>query len=137
MAIVEENFRRLENDYDVDDEMHFLHLQFKCDGQPFPAVEGRLGFPLTGYRVSQRTTAKDLLPKVPKPAADERLECVLDVARVLALWWGSGSVSVKVKKIRDKNCLAINPKSVAVAYAFFKSRCSHVAAMAGLVPQGA
>lgn len=57
--------------------------------------------------------------------------------RVFALWWGSESVSAKVKKVRGQDCLAITPKSAAVAYGFFRSRCSHGAVMAGLVPQGA
>ncbi|VDL78028.1 unnamed protein product [Nippostrongylus brasiliensis] len=35
----------------------------------------------------------------------------------------------------DKKCLAINPKSVAMAYAFFRSSCTRVAMMTGLVPR--
>ncbi|VDO92581.1 unnamed protein product [Heligmosomoides polygyrus] len=125
---------KLENDYDVDDDMHFLHLRFRCDGQPFPAVDGRPGFPLPSCRVSQMTIVSDMLPTVPPPAAEEKVECVLDAARVLAVWWGTGSISEKCRRIMDKTYLAINPKAVAVAYLFFRRRCTHVAVMSGMVP---
>ncbi|KAK6036274.1 hypothetical protein COOONC_26221 [Cooperia oncophora] len=68
---------RSKDEYDVADVMHFLHVGFRCDGQPFPA---------SYYSVGQ------LLSVVPQPACDERIECVLDAARVLAIWWDSGSV---------------------------------------------
>lgn len=126
--------QRLENDYDVDDDMHFLHVRFRCDGQPFPAVDGRPGFPLPSCRVSQMTIVSDMLPTVPPPAAEEKVECVLDAARVLAVWWGTGSISEKCRRIMDKTYLAINPKAVAVAYSFFRRRCTHVAVMSGMVP---
>ncbi|KIH59824.1 hypothetical protein ANCDUO_09932 [Ancylostoma duodenale] len=69
---------RNEDDYDVVDPMHFLHVKFACDGQPFPSVSGRPGFPLTQCRCSQNIVVGDLLPMVPQPAYDERVECVLD-----------------------------------------------------------
>ncbi|KAK6061360.1 reverse transcriptase [Cooperia oncophora] len=64
---------RLEDAYDVNDNMHFLHMLFKCDGQNFPQMDGRNGFPLAGCRVGQNTFVHDLLPVVPQPAADEEL----------------------------------------------------------------
>ncbi|KAK6018546.1 zinc knuckle [Ostertagia ostertagi] len=128
---------RLENDYDVDSSMHFLHVRFKCDGQSFPSIDGRPGFSLSACRCSQKTTVSDLIPSVPPPAAGERVQCVLDAARALAIWWGEGSISCKVQRIVNSSYLALNPKSVAVAYCFFKSRCSHVALMSGMVPQDA
>ncbi|XGW28157.1 hypothetical protein V3C99_008173, partial [Haemonchus contortus] len=137
ISIRRDSFFRLENDYDVDSSMHFLHVRFKCDGQSFPSVEGRPGFPLSSCRCSQQITVSDLLPSVPPPAAGERIQCVLDAARVLAIWWGEGSVSCKVQRIMDSSSLALNPKSVAVAYCFFRFRCSHVALMSGMVPQEA
>ncbi|KAK6061638.1 hypothetical protein COOONC_00694 [Cooperia oncophora] len=39
--LVASNFwRQSKDEYDVADVMHFLHVGFRCDGQPFPAVEG-------------------------------------------------------------------------------------------------
>ncbi|KAK6056783.1 zinc knuckle [Cooperia oncophora] len=127
----------LENDYDVDSTMHFLHVRFKCDGQSFPSVDGRPGFDLSRCRCSQKTTVSDLIPSVPPPASAERVQCVLDAARVLAIWWGPGSIMCKAQRIADSSYLALHPKAVAVAYSFFRSRCSHVAIMSGLVPQEA
>ncbi|VDL67784.1 unnamed protein product [Nippostrongylus brasiliensis] len=114
--------------------MHFLHMTFQCDGQPFPAVEGRPGFPLYPCRCGRRTEVCDLLPAVPPPAAEDKIECVLEAARVLSIWWGSGSISMKCQRIMNKAFLSINPKAVAVAYSFFKMMCTHVAIMSGLVP---
>ncbi|KAK5969000.1 Integrase catalytic domain-containing protein [Trichostrongylus colubriformis] len=122
---------------EVSDSMHFLHVKFRCDGQPFPAIEGRAGFPLDSCRCSRSTYVRDLLPDIPPPAVDERVECVLDAARVLSIWWDVGSISLKVQRIMDKSYKALKPKAVGFAYAFFRHRCLHVAIMAGSVPQGA
>ncbi|KAK6059014.1 hypothetical protein COOONC_03390, partial [Cooperia oncophora] len=128
---------RSKDEYDVADVMHFLHVGFRCDGQPFPAVEGRASFPLDSCRCSRTTRVGQLLSVVPQPACDERIECVLDAARVLAIWWDSGSVSLKVQRIMDKSYKVLTPKAIGFAYAFFRHRCLHVSIMAGTVPQEA
>ncbi|KAL6723814.1 hypothetical protein Aduo_018780 [Ancylostoma duodenale] len=125
---------RIEDDFDVVDPMHFLHVKFACDGQAFPSVNGRPGFPLTQCRCSQNIVVGDLLPMVPQPAYDERVECVLDAARALAVWWGPGSISLKVQRIVDKSYMALTPKAVAFAYAFFRAKCMHVSIMTAMVP---
>ncbi|KAK5974308.1 hypothetical protein GCK32_006545, partial [Trichostrongylus colubriformis] len=136
--VMNENTRfRVEDEYEVSDSMHFLHVQFRCDGQPFPAIEGRAGFQLNSCRCSRSTYVKDLLPDIPPPAVDERVECVLDAARVLSIWWDVGSISLKVQRIMDRSYKVLKPKAVGFAYAFFRHRCLHVAIMAGSVPQGA
>ncbi|KAK6033275.1 hypothetical protein OSTOST_00503 [Ostertagia ostertagi] len=111
---------RAVDEFDVNDTMHFLHVMFKCDGQPFPAVDGRSGFMLHQCRCSRSICVGDLLPMVPQPAREERVACVLDAARVFAIWWGTGSISLKVQSIVDKSFLANSPKAVGYAYAFFR-----------------
>ncbi|VDO85689.1 unnamed protein product [Haemonchus placei] len=128
---------RLEDEYEVADTMHFLHVKFRCDGQPFPALEGRAGFPLETCRCSRNTFVKDMLSEVPQPACEERIECVLDAARVLSIWWDPGSISLKVQRIMDRSYQVLRPKAVGFAYAFFRHRCLHVGIMAGTVPQKA
>ncbi|KIH58474.1 hypothetical protein ANCDUO_11320 [Ancylostoma duodenale] len=135
--IVDESSFRLEDEYDVKDSMHFLHMQFRCDGQSFPSIEGQPGFPLPSCRCSQTIVAGDLIPTLPQPAFDERIECVLDAARVLAIWWGQGSISQKVHYITDRTVFALNPKAVGYAYAFFRTRCNHISIMSAAVPREA
>ncbi|KHJ98572.1 zinc knuckle [Oesophagostomum dentatum] len=129
--------KEIEDEYDVKDAMHFLHMQFRCDGQSFPSVNGKPGFPLPFCHCSQTICAGDLVPSLPQPAFDERVECVLDAARILAIWWGEGSISQKVHNIVDRGFLALNPKAVGYAYAFFRARCNHVSIMAATVPREA
>nr|CDJ92637.1 unnamed protein product [Haemonchus contortus] len=126
---------RLEDEYEVANTMHFLHVKFRCDGEPFPALEGRAGFPLETCRCSRNTFVKDVLSEVPQPACEERIECVLDAARVLSIWWDPGSISLKVQHIMDRSYQVLRPKAVGFAYAFFRHRCLHVGIMAGTVPQ--
>ncbi|EYC44820.1 hypothetical protein Y032_0448g1637 [Ancylostoma ceylanicum] len=114
--------------------MHFLHVKFACDGQPFPSLNGRPGFTLSQCRCSQNIVVDDLLPMIPQPAYDERVECVLDAARALAVWWNPGSISLKVQRIVDKSFMALTPKAVAFAYAFFRAKCMHVSIMTAMVP---
>lgn len=40
-------FERFEDEWDVIDPMNSLHVKFRCDGQPFPSLNGRPGFPLS------------------------------------------------------------------------------------------
>ncbi|KAK6062095.1 hypothetical protein COOONC_00244 [Cooperia oncophora] len=117
---------RSKDEYDVADVMHFLHVGFRCDGQPFPAVEGRGSFPLDSCRCSRTTRVGQLLSVVPQPACDERIECVLDAARVPS-----------DMRIMDKSYKVLTPKAIGFAYAFFRHRCLHVSIMAGTVPQEA
>ncbi|VDL83425.1 unnamed protein product [Nippostrongylus brasiliensis] len=124
-------------EFKVADEQHFLHVTFRCYGQPFPEFKGKPGFPLHTCRCSKELFVKDLLSAVPSPAAEERIECVLDAARVLTIWWGLGSISRKVQRILDREHLAVNTKAIGVAYAFFRAKCSHVLLMSALVPQNA
>ncbi|KAL6726737.1 hypothetical protein Aduo_008677 [Ancylostoma duodenale] len=135
--VVDEINEVLEDEYDVKDSMHFLHMQFRCDGQSFPSIEGQPGFPLPSCRCSQTIVAGDLIPTLPQPAFDERIECVLDAARVLAIWWGQGSISQKVHYITDRTVFALNPKAVGYAYAFFRTRCNHISIMSAAVPREA
>lgn len=58
---------------------------------------------------------RNLLPDVPLPAGNERVECVLDAARIFAIWWDAGSISRKVQKIVDKSALAISTRAVGMA----------------------
>ncbi|VDP45495.1 unnamed protein product [Heligmosomoides polygyrus] len=46
---------------------------------------------------------------------------------------GPGSISAKSQRIMDRHYLALSTKAMGVAYAFFRTRCSHVLLMAGLV----
>ncbi|EYC16809.1 hypothetical protein Y032_0032g2506 [Ancylostoma ceylanicum] len=127
---------RVENEYDVSSELHFLHVQFRCSGQPFPAVDGRPGFALDGCRCSASIVASDLIPTLLPPAADVRIECVLDAARVLSIWSSTGSISAKQQAILDPSVKMLNPRALAHAYVFFRHRCSHIAMMTALVPPG-
>ncbi|VDO71278.1 unnamed protein product [Heligmosomoides polygyrus] len=72
MAVVDDNLCGLESDYDVDDDKHFLHLRFRCDEQPFPAVDGRPGFPLPSCHVSQMTIVPRSLRPAGKPLVGSR-----------------------------------------------------------------
>ncbi|VDO20406.1 unnamed protein product [Heligmosomoides polygyrus] len=81
-----------------------------------------MNFPLSTCQCSQQLVVRDLLVNVPQPAAHERIECVLDAARVLAVWWGPGSIALKGQRIVDRNYLALSTKAMGVAYAFFKAR---------------
>ncbi|RCN47701.1 hypothetical protein ANCCAN_06266 [Ancylostoma caninum] len=126
----------VENEYDVGSELHFLHMQFRCSGQPFPAVEGRPDFALHGCRCSSTIVASDLIPTILPPAADVRVECVLDAARILSIWSSTGSNTAKQQAILDPSVKVLNPRALAHAYVFFRHRCSHIAMMTALVPPG-
>ncbi|VDO61993.1 unnamed protein product [Haemonchus placei] len=59
---------RLEDEYEAANAMHFFHVKFLCDGQPFPALDGRAAFPLETCRCSRNTFVKDILSEVVQPA---------------------------------------------------------------------
>ncbi|KAL6730447.1 hypothetical protein Aduo_001423 [Ancylostoma duodenale] len=46
-------------------------------------------------------------------------------------------ISQKVHQIVDRSVLALNPRAVGYAYAFFRSRCNHVSIMTAMVPKEA
>ncbi|VDP42038.1 unnamed protein product [Heligmosomoides polygyrus] len=134
-VLTESAYFSTEEEIVVPNEQHFLHVRFRCMGQQFPETNGRRGFQLSTCCCSRELVVKDLLMAVPSPAAEERIECVLDAARILTLWWGPDSISKKVQWICDRNHLALNIKAVGVACAFFRAKCSYVLLMCGLLPQ--
>ncbi|RCN42760.1 hypothetical protein ANCCAN_11243, partial [Ancylostoma caninum] len=93
--------RGAEKEFDVKDEMHFLHGQFRCMGQPFPMIPDH---PMTADVASKchcsgMIRAVNLIPTLPAPACDHRIENVLEAARVLAIWNGSGTLKEKLRWI--------------------------------------
>ncbi|EYB98415.1 hypothetical protein Y032_0131g1611 [Ancylostoma ceylanicum] len=124
---------RSEREFDVNDEMHCLHGRFRCQGQPLPLMEGVPQMDMSQCNCSASITAVELIPDLPQPAQSHRVECVLEGARVIAIWQGLGTLAEKVKWILDPFHRRITPKSVALSYAFFRSRCLHISIMAGAV----
>ncbi|VDO25185.1 unnamed protein product [Heligmosomoides polygyrus] len=108
---------RSEKEFDVTDAMHFLHAQFRCQGQPFPC-QGIRAFPQIN---------------VPQPASDHRVETVLEAARVLAIWNGIGTLTDEVKWTCDPFHRRVTPPSVGLAYAFFRTRCLHISICTSMV----
>ncbi|VDO78406.1 unnamed protein product [Haemonchus placei] len=82
---------------------HAKHLKiaFKCDGQISPSVNERPGSPLSSRRCSQKIIVSHLIPSVPPPAAGERIQCVLDAARVLAVWKGAKTTLFYYRSFRE------------------------------------
>lgn len=78
----------------------------------------------------------DLIPETPQPANHHRVDCVLEGARVIAIWQGAGSRAEKAAWILDPFHRRITPRSVALSYAFFRSRCVHVSVFAGIHANG-
>ncbi|KAL6729628.1 hypothetical protein Aduo_000667 [Ancylostoma duodenale] len=74
------------------------------------------------------------LPELPEPAHSHRVENVLEAARVIAIWQGYGTLAEKITWMTNPEHRRISPRSVALAYAFFKSRYMHIAIMASTVP---
>lgn len=126
---------RSEREFDVSDTMHCLHVEFRCQGQRMPALPGVPSMNLPECNVGSSVVAGDLIPTLPQPAYDHRVENVLEAARVIAIWQGCGSLAEKIRWILDPQQKRITPKSVGLAYAFFRARCMHVAIMASTVPK--
>ncbi|VDP16094.1 unnamed protein product [Heligmosomoides polygyrus] len=124
-----------EREFDVSDTMHCLHVEFRCQGQRMPALPGVPSMNLPECNVGSSVVAGDLIPTLPQPAYDHRVENVLEAARVIAIWQGCGSLAEKIRWILDPQQKRITPKSVGLAYAFFRARCMHVAIMASTVPK--
>ncbi|VDL77857.1 unnamed protein product [Nippostrongylus brasiliensis] len=112
---------------------HILHVQFQCRGQDFPAVSGSLSFPLQTCSVAGKIRALDLISILPHPASDVGVDCVLSAARILSIWSGPGSASSKAEQIVNPMVKKLDPRAVGFAYAFFKTRCVHIAMMAKLM----
>ena len=125
---------RSQREFDVTDEMHCLHARFRCQGQPLPLLEGVPQIDMSQCSCSAVITAGELIADLPQPAHSHRVECVLEGARVIAIWQGCGTLAEKVAWILDPFHRRVTPKSVALSYAFFRSRCLHVSVMAGAVP---
>lgn len=125
---------RADREFDVSDPMDCLHGQFRCQGQPLPIMPGVPQTPLQCC-ISSTLTAGELIPELPEPALSHHVETVIEAARCIAIWQGVGTRAEKVKWITDPDHRRITPKSVALAYAFFKSRCVHVAVMSSVVPK--
>ncbi|EYB91080.1 hypothetical protein Y032_0210g2117 [Ancylostoma ceylanicum] len=131
---------RAEKEFDVKDEMHFLHGQFRCMGQPFPMIPDHPGLTAdvaSKCHCSGLIRAVNLIPTLPAPASDHRVENVLEAARVLAIWNGSGTLTEKLRWIQDPYHRRITARSVALAYSFFKTRCLHISLFATTVPADA
>ncbi|VDP39960.1 unnamed protein product [Heligmosomoides polygyrus] len=119
-----------DNEFNVPDDRHCLHVQFRCRGQPFPAMKGGPGFPLSECRVAGSFSAGDLVTALPPPASALPIECVLDAARVFTTWSSTGTIAAKVDQIMDTSVRKLEPRAVAYAYAVFKNKCAHVINMA-------
>ncbi|EYC17492.1 hypothetical protein Y032_0030g2085 [Ancylostoma ceylanicum] len=124
---------RAVTEFEVPDSTHCLHGQFRCVGQQMPLVPGVPQLP-PPCRVSTAITAGQIIPELPEPAYSHRVENVLEAARIIAVWQGCGTLAEKITWIADPAHRRISPRSVALAYAFFRSRCMHVAIMASTVP---
>ncbi|VDP01739.1 unnamed protein product [Heligmosomoides polygyrus] len=131
---------RSEKEFDVTDAMHFLHAQFRCQGQPFPIMPGHPGIPAdvtSRCQCGSTLTVSDLIINVPQPASDHRVETVLEAARVLAIWNGIGTLTDKVKWICDPFHRRVTLRSVGLAYAFLRTRCLHISIWTSMVPHDA
>ncbi|VDO33242.1 unnamed protein product [Heligmosomoides polygyrus] len=119
---------RVEDEFEVLNEMNLLHVRFRCSGQPFPALDGKPSFSLEECRCSASIVAKELIPVLLFPASDHRVDCAIDPARILSIWASAGSISAEHKAILDSS-VKVNLHAVAYEYAFFRHRCAHVALM--------
>ncbi|KAK6059634.1 hypothetical protein COOONC_02733 [Cooperia oncophora] len=124
---------RAAKEFDVVDEMNCLHGCFRCQGQPLPILEGVPQLDVSKCHCSASIVAGDLISTLVQPAAAHRVDCVLEGARVIAIWQGCGTLSEKIAWICDPLHRRITPRSVALSYAFFRSRCLHISVMAGMV----
>lgn len=109
--------------------MHCLHGLFRCHGQPMPALPGVPQTPIL-CNVSGSTTAKDLISDLrsQQPATESR-RC--ETGRIIAIWQGIGTRKAKLRWIMDQGQCRVTPKSFALAYAHFRSKCKHVETIRG------
>ncbi|KAK6018633.1 hypothetical protein OSTOST_15771 [Ostertagia ostertagi] len=130
-----------ELEFDVPDESHMLphghpnastHAPWTrlCRGQDFPAFKGGPSFALANCCVSKTMTAADLIAVLPHPARALPIECVLEAARVFAIWMQTGSVALKTQRIMNLDDRVVDPRSLGFAYAVFRKKCAHVSTMA-------
>ncbi|VDO89507.1 unnamed protein product [Heligmosomoides polygyrus] len=82
-------------------------------------------------------TVSDLIGNVPHPASDHRVETVLEAARVLAIWNGIETLTDKVKWICDPFHRRVTPRSIGLAYAFFRTWCLHISIWSSMAPHDA
>ncbi|KAK6024067.1 hypothetical protein OSTOST_10129 [Ostertagia ostertagi] len=119
-----------EHEFDVPDDGHILHAQFRCRGQDFPALKGGPSFTLASCCLSKTLTAGDLITALPHPARAMPIECVLEAARVFTIWTQPGSLALKAQRITNLEDKVIDPRALGFAYALFRSKCAHVSNMA-------
>ncbi|XGW09034.1 hypothetical protein V3C99_011385 [Haemonchus contortus] len=120
---------RKELEFDVPDDCHILHAQFRCRGQDFPAIKGGPSFSLANCCLSKTLTAGDLIAALSHPARAMPIECVLDAGRVFTIWTQTGSIALKVQRITNLDDKVIDPRGLGFAYAVFRNRCAHISNM--------
>ncbi|KAK6031772.1 hypothetical protein OSTOST_02065 [Ostertagia ostertagi] len=120
-----------ELEFDVPDDNNMLLRQFICRGQDFPAFKERPSFALANCCVSKTLTATDLNAALAHPARALPIECVLEAARVFAIWMQTGSVALKTQRIMNVEDRVVDPRArLGFAYTVFRNRCAHVSTMA-------
>ncbi|KAK6031026.1 zinc knuckle [Ostertagia ostertagi] len=102
----------------------------RCRVQDFPAFKGGPSFALANCCVSKTMTAADLIAVLPHPARALPIECVLEAARVFAIWMQTGSVALNTQRIMNLDDRVVDPRSLGFAYAVFRKKCAHVSTMA-------
>ncbi|RCN49896.1 integrase core domain protein [Ancylostoma caninum] len=125
-----------DREFDVLDEMNCLHAKFRCQGQKLPILDGVPQIDLSACNCSLRLTAGDMIPQLPQPAHSHGVECVLEGARIVAIWQGTGTLAEKIQWILDPSRRRITPRSVALSYAFFQAQCLHISVMSTTVTNG-
>lgn len=87
--------------------------------------------------VRGQTLGGELIQELAEPARSHHVDNVLDAARTVAIWQGNGSLAEKHRWILNPFHQHISPKKVAIAYTFFRERCTHVALTASTLPLNA
>ncbi|KAK5970320.1 hypothetical protein GCK32_009685 [Trichostrongylus colubriformis] len=126
---ISSNFRK-ELQFDVPDDTHILHAQFRCRGHNFAAYNGGPSFPLADCCGSKTLTAGDLISSLPDPANALPVECSIGAARVFAIWTQPDSVALKAQRTMNLDDKFVDPHSLGFAYAVFMNKCAHVSNMA-------
>uniref|UniRef100_A0A183GL96 Rab3 GTPase-activating protein catalytic subunit n=1 Tax=Heligmosomoides polygyrus TaxID=6339 RepID=A0A183GL96_HELPZ len=94
------NVSKVERELDVLDKMHYLYVLFRCCGIPGTARAG------------------EFIPQLTDRAYSHCVKCVLEAARVIAIWQGCGIRTDKLRWILDTSQRRITPKRFALGYAF-------------------